>query len=347
MTRLFFTILLAIFTAVPLASAQTNIEEPPNAVTVLEDNGAKTERVKVEMTLREKLLARLRDEHRNGNFLDITESDIAALSDEQIEAIYATEELIVSAEAIEQLPKTETEGSETVDASFSLNIPDEKIEKGFFDSAIDKIKENKAAAAAGAAAAGGIGYMLYGRMLAKVETTEEKEARRKRMMNATMHTTNIRALIGNESVSDRDIIITEAENAACSTPASQANRLVQQLHKTAKARSDFFVEAVQNMSDEDVKTAFKKDKGEIISYLSQAAQNHASTYTAAQIEEARAELERKKNGTLKDVLEKRAEIRDPSILAKETPKPAAETKKQSEDQKTPENKSQGVGRVNI
>lgn len=66
MTRLFFTILLAIFTAVPLASAQTNIEEPPNAVTVLEDNGAKTERVKVEMTLREKLLARLRDEHRNG-----------------------------------------------------------------------------------------------------------------------------------------------------------------------------------------------------------------------------------------------------------------------------------------
>ena len=347
MARLFFAILLAIFTAVPLASANPGQQEVPSTVNVLQDNGKPKEQVKVEMTLREKLLARLRDEHRSGNFLDITEADIATLSDEQIEAIYATEELIVNAEAIEQLPKTEAEGGETGDASFSLNIPDEKIEKGFFDSAIDKIKENKVAAAVGAAAAGGLGYTLYGRMLSKLETEEEKKARRKRMMNATLHTTNLRALIGNEAVSDRDIIITEAEAAICSPPASQANRLVQQLNKTAKARSDFFVEAVQNMSDEDVKTAFKKDKGEIISYLSQAAQNHASTYTAAQIEEARAELERKKNGTLKDVLEKRAEIRDPSILAKETPKPAAETKKQSEDQKTPENKSQGVGRVNI
>ena len=346
MARLFLAILFLAFPMLPLASAQTNIEEPPNAVTVLEDNGAKAERVKVEMTPREKLLARLRDEHRNGNFLDITEADIASLSDEQIEAIYATEELIVNAEAVEKLPG-KAEGGEDTEAAFVSETSEEKVEKGFFDSIVDKVKENKAAAAAGAAAAGGIGYMLYGRMLAKVETAEEKEARRRRMMKATMNASSIRALIGNEDVSDRDIIITEAENAVCSPPASQVNRLVQQLNKTAVARSDFFIEAVQNLSDDEIRAATKREKEEIIAGITKSGLNRAPIYTTAQVEEERVRLEKDRNEAIKDLLEKRAEARDPSIMAKETPKPAAETKKQSEDQKPAGNKQQGVGRVNI
>ena len=345
MARLFLVFLFLAFPMLPLASAQTNIEEPPNSVTVLEDNGAKAERVKVEMTPREKLLARLRDEHRNGNFLDITEADIASLSDEQIEAIYATEELIVNAEAVEKLPG-KAEGGEDTETAFVSETSEEKVEKGFFDSIVDKVKENKEAAAAGAAAAGGIGYMLYGRMLAKVETAEEKEARRRRMMKATMNASSIRALIGNEDVSDRDIIITEAENAVCSPPASQVNRLVQQLNKTAVARSDFFIEAVQNLSDDEIRAATKREKEEIIAGITKSGLNRAPIYTTAQVEEERVRLEKDRNEAIKDLLEKRAEARDPSSMAKETPKPV-ETKKQSEDQKPAENKQQGVGRVNI
>ncbi len=347
MIRIIFAFLFLAFTVFPIASAQTNIEKQekaPSTVNVLQDNGKPKEQVKVEMTLREKLLARLRDEHRNGNFLDVSEADIASLSDEQIEAIYATEELIVNAEAMEKSPD-KAEGGGIADTPV---IPEEKVEKGFLGSIADKIRENREAAAAGAAAAaGGIGYMLYGRMLANAETAEEKEARRRRMMNAMMNVSDITGLIGNESVSDRDIIITEAEKAVCSPPASQVNRLMQQLNRTAAARSELFAEAAETLGNDPARKVSQRDKERLLDSLAQAGQIRVPTYTAAQIEEARSNLERKNNGKLKDVLEKRAEVRDPSILSKETPKPAAETKKQSEDKKPAENKQQGVGRVNI
>lgn len=346
MLRILFAFLFLAFPMLPPASASPGQQEAAPTVNVLQDSGNPKEQIKVEMTPREKLLARLRDEHRNGNYLDISEADIASLTDEQIGAIYATEELIVNAEAVEKLPG-KTEGGEDIEVASVSEVSEENVEKGFFDSAIEKVKENKAAAAAGAAAAGGIGYMLYGRMLANAETAEEKEARRRRMMRAMLNVSDITGLIGNESVSDRDIIITEAEKAVCSPPASQVNRLMQQLNRTAAARSELFAEAAETLGNDPARKVSQRDKERLLDSLAQAGQTRVPTYTAAQIEEARANLERKNNGKLKDVLEKRAEVRDPSILSKETPKPAAETKKQSEDQKPPENKQHGVGRVNI
>lgn len=344
MIRIFFAFLFLAFIPLPSASANPGQQEAAPTVNVLQDNGNPKEQIKVEMTPREKLLARLRDEHRNGNYLDISEADIASLTDEQIGAIYATEELIVNAEAMEKSPD-KAEGGGIADTPV---IPEEKVEKGFLGSIADKIRENKEAAAAGAAAAaGGIGYMLYGRMLANAETAEEKEARRRRMMNAMMNVSDITGLIGNESVSDRDIIITEAEKAVCSPPASQVNRLMQQLNRTAAARSELFAEAADTLENDPARKVSQRDKERLLDSIAQAGQNRVQIYTASQIEEARANLERKNNEKLKDVLEKRAEVRDPSSMAKETPKPAAATKKQSEDKKTPENKSQGVGRVNI
>lgn len=186
-------------------------------------NGAEDVR---EMTVKEYVLAKLREAHRRGEYLELAEEDFMKLSDAEIRAMIQAEKDIEEFER-----KKESEGVEAY-------IPDAKeTEKNFFESCLDKIKENKAAAAACAIGAtgfaGGFAYAYQKNREFEIEQGEAETRRREKRIAKKLALINhdqlakdgICKYIQYMDLDDHDLIMAEGAARESLIPASQAVRL--------------------------------------------------------------------------------------------------------------------------
>ena len=191
-TKIFMLLMamMIVFYGSAMAATQQNEQQESN-VTVL-DNGNASSSTKIEvqeLSIKDYMIAKLREAHAIGKFMNLKEEDIRNLTDEEIGRLMEMEANVQMIEAssenaIAALDEKGKKMFETIESRKTLSNPDERMLQSFNEYIQNKKAIAEAGGWAAVTGATGIGLVLTGQRMLNSETAEEKQKRLERLGRA-------------------------------------------------------------------------------------------------------------------------------------------------------------------